>query len=147
MRYAEFVVPLTKAVQELSKMNDAKDVQIIEQNKKIDNLQNQIDELKLLMQSVNRQSPNTQTNAQLDQNIPNPSRQSTTINFSLPAKFSSATIIVTDNNGKNIKQFILNAAGKGSVSMATGSLANGLYHYTLYMDGKMVDSKKMEIIR
>ncbi len=111
-------------------------------------LQNQIDELKLLMQSGNQQSINiTQTISSLEQNIPNPFNQSTTITYTLPAKFTSAKIIVTDNSGKTIKQFTLSSPGKGAVSIAAGALASGLYHYALFVDGKMMDSKKMEIIR
>ncbi|HRH49911.1 MAG TPA: tail fiber domain-containing protein [Panacibacter sp.] len=143
LRYADFVVPLVKAVQELSKEN--------EEQKKINaDLQNQIDELKLLIQSGNQQSINinqSSSSANLEQNIPNPFDQSTIINYTLPAKYSNAKIIVTDNSGKTIKQFILSTAGKGSVSIAAGALANGLYHYALYVDGKMIDSKKMEIIK
>lgn len=49
LRYSEFVVPLVKAVQELSRQNDelisAKNIQ----HKKIDDLQKQIDELKALI--------------------------------------------------------------------------------------------------
>src|SRR5436305_14302626 len=54
LSYAEFVVPLVKAVQELSKMNDVKDA-------KINDLQKQIDELKamILAGSTNKTSVNT----------------------------------------------------------------------------------------
>ncbi|HRI21692.1 MAG TPA: tail fiber domain-containing protein, partial [Panacibacter sp.] len=145
LRYAEFVVPLTKAVQELSKMNDDKEAQINEQNKKIDNLQQQIDALKLLLQ--NKQSFNNATTASLEQNTPNPFNQSTNINYTLPEKFSSAKMIVTDNAGKTVKQFTLSSAGKGAVSIAAGSLAAGTYYYSLYIDNKKIESKKMEIIK
>jgi hypothetical protein len=59
LRYSDFVVPLVKAVQELSKMNDEKDAAIQQQNVKINDLQKQIDELKTMIVSnqsmVNRQ--------------------------------------------------------------------------------------------
>lgn len=136
IRYAEFVVPLVKAVQELDK-----------KTQEIDELKTEVEELKKLVQSLVQIKSSTSNNYSLEQNIPNPFNQSTTINYTLPAKFSSANIIVTDNNGKTIKQFTLSAAGKGSVTIAAGTLASGLYHYALYVDGKMIDSKKMEIMR
>ncbi|NNV55491.1 tail fiber domain-containing protein [Limnovirga soli] len=141
LRYAEFVVPLVKAVQELSNENEAQ--------KKINaDLQKQIDELKLLITQNNQQAVNAMpTGISLEQNIPNPFNQSSTINYTIAEKFNSATIIITDNSGKTIKQFTLSSSGKGTVSIAKGSLANGLYHYSLYVNGKMVDSKKMEIIK
>ncbi len=147
LRYAEFVVPLVKAVQELSKEN--------EDLKKQNNLQEQKNnELELRLKKIEEQmnmqsSEKTQgsNNASLEQNIPNPFNQSTIINYRVPSKFSTAKIVVTDNNGKPIKQFTLSSAGKGVVSIAAGLLASGLYHYALYVDGKMVDNKKMEIIK
>ncbi len=116
----------------------------------------QINELKNMAQSVTQccislQAANISSTvnifALLEQNIPNPFNQSTIINYTVPSKFSNAKIVVTDNNGKPIKQFTLSSAGKGAVNIAEGTLASGLYHYALYVDGKIVDSKKMEIIK
>jgi hypothetical protein len=85
--------------------------------------------------------------ATLEQNTPNPFSQSATIGYTIPEKFNSATIIVTDNSGKTIKQFPLSFSGRGTITIAASTLVSGLYHYAMYVDGKMVDSKKLEIIR
>lgn len=122
---------------------------------KIDNLLKRVEQLEQSLsqccsKSAAISSGQSQTEtlfSSLEQNIPNPFNRSTTINYTLPAKFSSAKIIVTDNSGKTIKQFTLSTAGKGAVSIAAGTLASGLYHYALYVEGKMVENKKMEIIR
>lgn len=141
LRYAEFVVPLTKAVQELSKLNDEKD-------EKINDLQKQIDAMKLLILQNNQQALNIKTTGTfLEQNTPNPFNHSAIINYTLPAKFTNAKIIVADNTGKTVKQFSLTGPGKGSVSITARSLATGIYHYSLYVDNKIIDSKKMEIAR
>lgn len=152
LRYAEFVVPLVKAVQELSIKNE--ELEMKNEKLKTDydtgvkDLQRKIDELKLLMQSGNKQSMNiNQPGAVLEQNIPNPFNQSATINYTLPAKFSSAKIMVTDNNGKTIKQFTLSAAASGSLNINAGTLAQGTYIYSLYVDGKFIDSKRMVIAK
>ena len=50
--YSQFVVPLVKAVQELSKMNDTKDAKIDAQDKKINDQQKQIDDLKAMMLQI-----------------------------------------------------------------------------------------------
>ena len=88
LSYADFVVPLVKAVQELSKMNDDKDA-------KIDNLQKQIDDLKALIvahqsSAVNQQSTNI-SSASLQQNIPNPFNHSTTISYIITCKIYFST--------------------------------------------------------
>lgn len=147
LRYADFVVPLVKAVQELSKMNDEKDSAIQHQNIKINNLQNEIDELKTMIVS-NQLTGNSQqsialSSASLQQNIPNPYNQSTTIKYSLPKIFSSAQIIITDNSGKTIKQIPLSNAQQGSINIKAGTLASASYNYSLMVDGKLIDTKKM----
>ena len=153
LRYAEFVVPLVKAVQELSKMNDAKDSAIQQQNIKIDNLQQQIDELKKMI-AVNQSSAvanhSTITSpASLQQNTPNPFANTTNIKYSLPSSYSSAKIIVTGNNGIALKQINLPAgrqgvSGKeGSVTIDASTFAAGAYQYSLYVDGRLIDTKQM----
>ncbi len=114
--YGSFVVwPLIKAVQELSAINDAKDA-------KIDTLQNQLNELRTLVLSIQQQQQScspcsaavnnagaTQSyvtlsdGALLEQNIPNPFNYTTKINYTLPQKFTNAQIIITDKSGKTLK--------------------------------------------
>ena len=68
LRYSEFVVPLVKAVQELSAKNDELQKQNDTQEKIISNLQKQIDELKAIIQ-VDRVSTAV-SSASPEQNIP-----------------------------------------------------------------------------
>lgn len=134
LRYAEFVVPLVKAVQELSAKNDA--------------LQKQIDDLKAIVLSNNSSSTQNLTiavlsNASLEQNIPNPFTHTTTIAFNLPQKFTSAQIVITDNNGKTIKAINISGTGKGSLNVDAATLASGAYNYSLIVDGKLIGTKQM----
>jgi hypothetical protein len=140
LRYAEFVVPLVKAVQELSKMNDEKD-------SAIKNLQQQVNELKTMIISnqstlSNQQSVNI-SSASLAQNIPNPFLNTTTINYSLPKKYSSAKLIITDNKGLTLKQINLTAKGKGNIQVDATTLAAGAYQYSLFVNDKLVATKQM----
>lgn len=96
------------------------------------------------MQSVNiNQSKQNIDAASLEQNVPNPYNGSTTIHYSLPHKFSSAQIIITDNAGKTLKQINLSSSGEGSVNINASSLSSGTYNYSLIVDGKLIDTKKM----
>ena len=81
--------------------------------------------------------------ASLSQNIPNPFSNTTTINYSLPKTYSSAKIIITNRNGVALKQISLNAKGKGSIKIDAATLSSGAYQYTLYVDGKIIDTKRM----
>jgi hypothetical protein len=141
LRYSDFVVPLVKAVQELSRMNDEKDTSMEEMKSEIANLKSEMEELKAMM--VSSQSSTIISSASLQQNIPNPFNRTTTINYILPQTNSSAKIIVTDKSGKVLKEVALSAKGKGNVTVDASTLASGAYQYSLYVDGKLVDRKQM----
>ncbi|CAN5739026.1 hypothetical protein BH10BAC2_BH10BAC2_35240 [soil metagenome] len=147
LRYSDFVVPLVKAVQELSKMNDEKDAKIEVQGIKIDDLQKQVDELKIMVLSGNSliQNKNTATlsNSSLDQNVPNPFNHTTTINYTLLQKFTSAKLIITDKIGRILKEVNISGTGKGSLKIDASTLSSGAYQYSLYADGRLIDSKQM----
>jgi len=162
LRYAEFVVPLVKAVQELdanqkSQANDQSDAIAALQNENLD-LKKQINELKTMMQqlqqSLNNCNPCAQqsvsnrlsvmSDASLQQNIPNPFNHTTTINYSLPRQHSSAKIIVVDKSGKVLKEVNVSGNSKGSIMVDASTLASGAYNYSLFVDGKLIDTKQME---
>jgi hypothetical protein len=139
LRYAEFVVPLVKSVQELSKINDEKDV-------KLDDMQKQINDLKAMLLSMKNGTSISDINqlqgASLSQNTPNPFSSGTSIHYNLPQTFSSARIIITDAKGTLLKQYSL-SNGSGNILVDASTLASGAYSYTLYLNGRMVDTKQM----
>ncbi len=85
--------------------------------------------------------------ALLQQNIPNPFYSNSLIQYSLPQKFTSAQIMVTDITGRVVKQFTLTSAGKGAIAIKAGMLASGVYVYAMYVDGRFIDSKRMVVIK
>jgi hypothetical protein len=93
---------------------------------------------------VNQQS--TIDNPRLEQNIPNPFHENTTIKYYLPSDSRTATITISDLNGVQLKQFDLQGKGFGQVLISGGSFAAGTYVYTLTVNGKQVDSKKMMLL-
>ena len=141
LRYAEFVVPLVKAVQELSKMNDDKDAAMNSLKSQIATLKAEMEELKAMI--VSSQFSTIGSSASLQQNTPNPFTNTTTINYTLPQKFTSAKIIITDKNGKPLKQVNLPGGGKGSLAVDGSTLFSGAYQYSLYVDGRLIETKQM----
>jgi hypothetical protein len=134
LRYSDFVVPLVKGEQELSKENDSlKSI--------VSSLQDQINELKAMI--VSSQSSTVISSASLQQNIPNPFNHTTIINYTLPQTYSSAKIIVTDNSGKTLKELSINTKGKGSLNIDASTLASGAYQYSLIVDGRLIATKQM----
>ncbi len=142
LRYAEFVVPLVKSVQELSSKNDE--------------LQKQVDELKILVAEMNKKlSGNENTglqnvtvsSASLEQNTPNPLNNNTNIRYILPPKYFQASIVITDKAGKKIKEVNVSGSGRGSININTSALSTGTYQYSLFVNHHLVDTKQMILSR
>lgn len=65
--------------------------------------------------------------------------------INLPANTTNAIIKVTDVNGKLINSYKLQNTGYSQVDVKAGSIAQGAFTYTLEVNGKVVDTKKMII--
>lgn len=76
----------------------------------------------------------------LEQNIPNPFKGSTDINYVIYKSFKSAAIRITDINGRVVNEYILN---KSSDKITFTLQYPGVYYYSLYIDGRLMDTKKM----
>jgi hypothetical protein len=79
----------------------------------------------------------------LDQNVPNPFAEQTAINYYLPNDFTRAQIIFLELSGKVIKSVDLTEKGKGTLNVFANDLTNGIYTYSLIIDGQTVETKKM----
>lgn len=90
--------------------------------------------------------PGQTQKASLGQNIPNPFNGSTLISYYLPSN-STAKLTVSDLSGKVVKEYNLTEEGFGQVSFDHIGLASGTYSYALFVDGKLVDSKKMNLVK
>jgi len=83
------------------------------------------------------------TPASLNQNIPNPFSENTTINMYLPNTVSRTTLYIYNMQGEQIKQIAVTERGNTSVTIEGHTLKAGMYLYTLIADGKEVDTKRM----
>ncbi|HWY10052.1 MAG TPA: tail fiber domain-containing protein, partial [Bacteroidia bacterium] len=79
----------------------------------------------------------------LNQNVPNPFAEQTTITYNVPEKYNFAQIIFSTVEGKIIKAVDITKKGKGQLNVFANDLGTGFYTYTLIVDGKTIDTKKM----
>jgi hypothetical protein len=86
------------------------------------------------------------SNVELEQNFPNPLQNSTSIRYNIPKDTKNASLLISDVNGKTIKQVSI-TSGNGIVNLDTSLLSAGTYTYTLIADGNKIDSKKMVIAK
>lgn len=88
----------------------------------------------------------TLTNAEsvvLNQNVPNPFAEQTSITYYLPESVVKAQILFYDANGKLIKAVDISGRGHGQLNVFADDLSNGIYSYALIADGQVADTKKM----
>ncbi len=83
----------------------------------------------------------------LYQNSPNPFKESTIIKYYIPQEVNSAIISIYDLNGKLLKTIPLTEKGEGSIEIGGGDLYAGLFNYTLIVDGKLIDTKRMVLTK
>lgn len=122
----------------------------IDLQSQVEDLKKQVEELRSLILSRQPLSPqqlNTLKNPNLPwlgDGQPNPSNNSTLIEYSLPTGTSIATCQVYSLDGKILSTTVLNpSAGKSRVNVDTGKLAPGMYIYSLIVNGKATDTKKL----
>ena len=122
----------------------------------IENQQKQIDELKALVQAQaglnnssdatsNRQAVelSNQTAVVLNQNTPNPFAEQTVISYNIPQDANQAQILFYDQNGRLIQTSTISTKGVGYLTVFASDLSSSTHNYTLVIDGKIIDTKKM----
>lgn len=84
----------------------------------------------------------------LYQSIPNPTDDIAMINYYLAKNYQDAFIQISDLNGRIIEKITLNPIhGNGSIKVSLGKYAAQNYMYYLIVEEKIVDSKKINIIK
>jgi hypothetical protein len=81
--------------------------------------------------------------SKLFQNEPNPFKENTEIRYELPADYSSAYIMLFNMSGAYIDQFEVSGVGEGALTIDGNTLEAGMYLYTLIVDDKEVDTKRL----
>jgi hypothetical protein len=133
MSYAAFVVPLVKSVQEL--------------NSEIGNLKSEIENLKSEIRNLKSGESGSATGtsqpAILFQNSPNPFSDKTLINYYIPSSAQQAEIKIYSVDGKELNSYSISACGPGQIEISKRMFSDGIYNYTLIIDGKTISSRQM----
>ncbi|MBM2816769.1 MAG: hypothetical protein HW421_3531 [Ignavibacteria bacterium] len=85
----------------------------------------------------------------LEQNNPNPFAETSEINYYIPAKYNGkARLVITDENGLQILQKFDACNGKPcQITISAKELQTGVYLYGIVLNGNIVKSKKLMIIK
>lgn len=131
INYMEMIPLLVQSINELSA--------------KIEVLEGQTSEgtAKKTRSATNRKASHLSQN-RLYQNTPNPFKEQTIIRFSLADDVQDAAICIFDMTGKTIKKLPV-SSGMESVSIGGYELGEGMFLYSLVVNGQEIDTKKMII--
>lgn len=127
INYVEIVPLLIRSIQEL--------------NEKVNALEKNAED-GAMSRSVNGVDNITAKGTVLYQNTPNPFTERTTIRFSLPEDAQNAYIYIFDMTGKMQKQLPIDASMQ-SITINGYELSAGMYIYSLVVNGKEMDTKRM----
>lgn len=146
LRYAEFVVPLVGAVQ--AQQTETETLQT-----EIETLQIEVETLKKLVKTLIASKGNSHElsipldNPYLEQNIPNPFNTETEIPYFIPLNSQRASIHIYNLNGQLMQSIPIKTFGQGTIPLSTHNLNNGSYTYSLEVDGRLIQSKKMNLVK
>ena len=122
------------------------------QTSKIESLEKDMEDLKAIVNKLASSDTTIEnynvvaSESSLKQNIPNPFEENTTFRFEVAEKAQKAVITITSMDGKFIKNISVNS-GIGEVNFRSENLASGTYNYQLFVDGQLIESKKMVILK
>jgi hypothetical protein len=151
VNYIELIAILTKGVQEQQKQIESLKEDLLAKTDELTNRLNScctIGELRSTSTNATyaHQTDIKLTNAQsivLEQNVPNPFAEQTSISYYLPDNTQKAQMLFYNSQGRLIQSVDLKEKGKGMVNVFASDLSNGIYTYTLVVDGKIIEARKM----
>ncbi len=78
----------------------------------------------------------------IEQNVPNPFSDRTSIKFQLAPGVESATLSIFNLNGAFVRDYLLNG-NSGEVEILASEIGKGMYIYSLNQNGQEIISKRM----
>ena len=151
VNYIGLIPILLDGVKTQQQQIDAKDAKIAELEQRLNGLATMMNDMKQVMDACcSQQSLNIKTEtadgSYMEQNVPNPLGASTSIRYHLAAGTQTASMQFVSIEGKVlfVKDLAVNA---GQVDINTSNWASGTYTYTLLVNGKAIDTKKMVIVK
>ncbi len=150
VNYVGMVPILIKGMQEQQEQLQAQQEKILSQDRKIENLTALVNQL-----LSTRLLPENNGSSKIDdvlatgfvsQNAPNPFNQTTTIRYFVPLHARHAAITIASIQGDVVKTYTISERGNGQLEIESGKLVPGIYQYSLNIDDKLIDTKKMVVL-
>ncbi|KAA1247181.1 tail fiber domain-containing protein [Aquimarina sp. RZ0] len=114
-----------------------------EQQELIKSLQLKVTELEQKINNTNTNNPNNTSSSKLIRSYPNPTQGFSTIELYLDDTITDAKIVLIDNMGTTIDTYPVAKRGNVFLDINNQKLTPGIYFYSLLIDNKKIDSKKI----
>lgn len=154
VNYNAITPVLVEAIKEQQTIIEDQNETIAGLSNKVDDLNQRLAALEVLLLGGNNQPSDVKTDlptehvkpsnnsSMLYQNVPNPFNGTTTIAYTL-AEGQKGSIQITDIQGRLIDTVELTNAGTGKIELNMSEFGQGNYFYSLVINGKVTDTKKM----
>lgn len=119
---------------------------IKEQQEQIDLLKKELENTKILNEFLNLPE-DLGIVATLFPNDPNPFDAETTVKYNIESEFDKAELIIFDFWGDILVRHAINEVGEGKYLLRAGVLSNGKYNYSLIINGVVVDTRTMILMK
>lgn len=155
LSYAQFVVPLVKAVQEQQDTIEDLSQSLAQLEQALAQMQEALSQCCGSADAKHRPTggddePRTMTvelssadSPVLYQNRPNPFTDGTVIAYYLPSTVKAAVMVFHDQSGQTLREVTLTDRGHASITLQAERLAAGVYTYSLVADGRTVETRRM----
>ncbi len=159
------VDPTTQSVSSFAPSQDEEEIptidgddaqsQLDEHLAMIQQLQQELQELKGLtshQELVNRIEVDLENSVELEeayisQNMPNPTNSEAIIKYYLPENSGNAIVRFFSLSGQVMKEVDLENKGQGEIKVNLHRMATGSYMYALIVDGELIDTKTMVVVK
>lgn len=131
---------------DISKVGGKPAADVKELQQKIEKLEEKLEMLQHAVETGTN-TVDAGTGNELFQNTPNPFGNATNIEYKITSMQQSAYIIICDLNGRELLKYTLQGRGRGVVTVDGKELQPGMYLYSLVIDGREADTKKMIVSR
>jgi len=105
-----------------------------------------MEEIRLALGKMDKSSdkPLIESSNIINENVnPNPFTEKTVIKYVIPENVQKASILIFNMQGTLLKSYDNLLSNNGELTINGGELEAGMYMYSLIVEGKEIDTKKM----
>lgn len=137
VNYTELIPLVIKAVQEQNAENQTLKTEVQQLRSELESLKQQLGKF------ATGQANTPARIGSLSQATPNPAKAHANISYRLPEGSGKAQLQLTDNLGRTVQTVRLTQSG--TVNVDVSALGAGIYNYSLVVDGKTVETKRLTV--